>query len=203
MGSYTAAMPATPRTRIGVLGGTFDPIHIAHLVVAVEVHHALALDRTILVVAGDPWQKRGAVGAPAADRLEMARAAVAGLDGIEVSALEVERPGPTYTVDTLRALAAPDRDLFLVVGADVAARMTSWHQAGELPDLAELVVVSRDGDIPGPPPGWSGVHHVPVPRLDVSSTELRRRVAAGAPIDGLVPAGAVRVIRERRLYTAQ
>jgi nicotinate-nucleotide adenylyltransferase len=185
--------------RVGVLGGTFDPVHIAHLVAAVSVRHALGLDRVLLIVAGDPWQKRGTVVASAEDRLAMARAAVDGLDGIEVSTLEVERPGPTYTIDTLRALEAPERELFLVVGSDVAAGIDGWHRAAEVRAAATLVVVSREGnrdDAGGP-----GALCVHIPRLDVASSDLRARVARGEPIDVLVPAGAVRVIRERRLYT--
>ena len=197
----------TPRReRVGVLGGTFDPVHVAHIVAALAAHHALDLDRVVLAVAGDPWQKREAVVASAADRLAMTRAAVDDLDAadgracLEVSAAEVDRPGPTYTIDTLRALADADRELFLIVGADVAARIDTWHRADEVRAAATLVVVSRTGAASedGLP---DGAIDLPIPRLDVSSTELRARVARGEPIDGLVPAGAVRVIRERRLYT--
>jgi nicotinate-nucleotide adenylyltransferase len=185
--------------RIGVLGGTFDPIHIAHLVAAVAARHTLRLDRVLLVVAGDPWQKEGTVGAPAEDRLAMAQAAVEGLDGIEVSAIEVERPGPTYTIDTVRALHGADRELFLIVGADVAARLDTWHRADEVRTAATLVVVTRDGN--GVPAAVPNARGVAIPRLDVASHDLRARVARGEPIDVLVPPGAVRVIRERRLYT--
>ena len=193
---YTPAMTAE---RIGVYGGTFDPIHIAHLVAALSARHALGLDRVLLVVAGDPWQKRDTVVAPAEDRLAMARAAVEGLDGIEVCPLEVERAGPTYTIDTLRALEGADRELFLIVGSDVAAGIDGWHRADEVRAAATLVVVARDGD--RGPSTATDVHCVPMPRLDVASSDLRARVARGEPIDVLVPAGAVRVIRERRLYT--
>ena len=185
--------------RVGVYGGTFDPIHIAHLVAALSARHALGLDRVLLVVAGDPWQKRDTVVASAPDRLAMARAAVEGLDGIEVSELEVERPGPAYTIDTLRALEAADRELYLIVGADVAAGIDGWHRADDVRAAATLVVVAREGN--GAPPDGPGVRSVPMPRLDVASSDLRARVARGEPIDVLVPAGAVRVIRERRLYT--
>ena len=192
--------------RVGVLGGTFDPIHVAHVVAAVTVRHALRLDRVLLVVAGDPWQKRGSVVASAADRLAMTRAAVDGLTGIEVSALEVERTGPTYTIDTLRALTAADRELFLIVGSDVAAGLDSWHRAEEVRAAATLVVVSREHDggavEEAPVEGAPGTPlQVRIPRLDVSSSEVRRRVADGEPIDGLVPEAVVRVLRERHLYT--
>jgi nicotinate-nucleotide adenylyltransferase len=210
--SYTPRMPGaggdTPRReRVGVLGGTFDPVHVAHIVAALAARHALDLDRVILMVAGDPWQKREAVVASAADRLAMTRAAVDDLDEadgracLEVSAAEVERPGPTYTIDTLRALSAADRELFLIVGADVAARIDTWHRADEVRAAATLVVASRTGAASYDSPLGQGIIDLPIPRLDVSSTELRARVARGEPIDGLVPAGAVRVIRERRLYT--
>jgi nicotinate-nucleotide adenylyltransferase len=202
-------LPAIVTERIGVFGGTFDPIHVAHLVAAVEARRALRLDRVVLVPAGDPWQKRGSVAAPAADRLAMARAAVEEIDGLEVSPVEVERDGPSYTYQTLEALAGPGRRLFLVVGADVAATMHTWVGIERLPALAALVVVDRAGDRPpaegppaeGLPEGWP-CHRVAIPRLDVSSTELRARAARGWPLDGLVPPGAVRIIVDRGLYRA-
>jgi nicotinate-nucleotide adenylyltransferase len=205
--SYTPPMAGAPQEtrrgeRVGVLGGTFDPIHIAHLVAAFAARYALGLDRVLLVVAGDPWQKRGSVVAPAADRLAMAEAAIDGLDGLEVSALEVARPGPTYTIDTLRALAAADRELFLIVGADVAAGVDTWHEADAVRAAAHIVVISRGAEqVDRPGNGARATTVVPIPRLDVSSSDLRDRMARGEPIDVLVPAGAVRVIRERRLYT--
>jgi nicotinate-nucleotide adenylyltransferase len=200
-------LPAIVTERIGVFGGTFDPIHVAHVVAAVEARRALGLDRVVLVPAGDPWQKRGSVTAPAADRLAMVQAAVDGIEGLEVSSLEVERGGPSYTYETLEALAGPERQLFLVVGADVAATMKTWVGVERLPGLATLVVVDRAGDRPpeegpaaeGLPETWA-CERVSIPRLDVSSTDLRARAARGWPLDGLVPPGAVRVIGERRLY---
>jgi nicotinate-nucleotide adenylyltransferase len=195
-------LPGTVTERIGVFGGTFDPVHVAHVVSAVEARRALTLDRVVLVPAGDPWQKRGSVSAPAADRLAMVRAAVDGIAGLEVSPLEVERDGPSYTYQTLDLLSAPGRELFLIVGADVAATLSSWVGIERLPGLAVLVVVDRAGDLPaesGPPEGWR-CERVSIPRLDVSSTDLRARAARGWPLDGLVPPGAVRVITERGLY---
>jgi len=188
--------------RIGVFGGTFDPIHIAHVVSAVEARRVLALDRVMLVPAGDPWQKRGSVTARAADRLAMVQAAVDGIAGLEVSPLEVERDGPSYTYQTLEALSGPGRQLFLIVGADVAATMHSWVGIEHLPGLATLVVVDRAGEQPPAQrvPGRWPCERVAIPRLDVSSTDLRARAARGWPLDGLVPPGAVRVIMERGLY---
>jgi nicotinate-nucleotide adenylyltransferase len=213
--SYTPPVAGAARQtriceRVGVLGGTFDPIHIAHLVAALGARHALGLHRVVLVVAGDPWQKRTSVAASAADRLAMARASIDGLDGLEVSAIEVERPGPSYTIDTLRALSAADRELFLIVGSDVAAHLDTWHEAEAVRAAATLVVVSRDLDARDLDPAAldpaSGSPHgtrvdVHIPRLDIASSDLRGRVARGEPIDVLVPAGAVHVIRERHLYT--
>ena len=187
--------------RLGVLGGTFDPVHIAHLVVATDARATLGLDRVLLVVAGDPWQKRGSVVASAADRLLLAELAVADIDGVEVSAVEVERDAASVTADTLEELAAPGRELFLILGADAVANMGTWRRLDETRDLATVVVVERQGDVHASPPGtgWS-VERMAVPRLDVSSTELRRRLAAGLPVDGLVPPAVVRAMRERGLY---
>jgi nicotinate-nucleotide adenylyltransferase len=200
----TAGGPGQPAAgeRIGVFGGTFDPVHVGHLVAAVEARRVLALDRVLLVVAGDPWQKRGQVGAPAPDRLAMVAAAVEGVDGLEASGVEVERTGPSYTVETLEALSGPARSLFLIVGADVAATLHTWAGVERLPRLATLIVVDRAGAVPGadPPGGWN-VEHISIPRLDISSTELRARAARGWPLDGLVPPGAVRLISQRGLYT--
>lgn len=197
-------LPGTMEERIGVFGGTFDPIHVAHVVSAVEARRTLSLDRVLLVPAGDPWQKRESVAAPAADRLAMVEAAVDGIAGLEVSPIEVQREGPSYTYQTLEAMAAPGRALFLIVGADVAATMSSWVGVERLPALATLVVVDRglapEGVRPEPV-GWDCVR-VSIPRLDVSSTDLRARASRGWPLDGLVPPGAVRIITERDLYRA-
>ena len=187
--------------RVGVLGGTFDPVHVGHVVAAVDTRAALALDRVLMVVAGDPWQKRGEVLAPAADRLALVEAAVEGLDGIEASAIEIERGEPSVTYDTLAALGAPGRELFLVLGADAARNMPTWRRLEETRDLATVVIVERAGDAhaEAPAPGWR-VERVTIPRLDIASRDLRARLAAGQPIDGLVPPAVVRAIAERGLY---
>ena len=190
--------------RVGVLGGTFDPVHVGHVVAAVDTRAALKLDRVLMVVTGDPWQKHGDVVAPAADRLELVAAAVEGLDGIEASAVEIERGAPSITYDTLTELTTPDRDLFLVLGADATRNMPTWRKLEETRDLATLVIVERAGDAhaEAPSPGWQ-VERVTIPRLDISSSDLRARLAAGRPIDGLVPAPVVRAIAARGLYTRQ
>ena len=194
-------MPEVPR-RIGLFGGTFDPPHVGHLVTAVNVRHALRLDRLLLVVANDPWQKGDQQVSPAADRLAMVEAAVRGVPGLEASRLEIDRGGVSYTADTLADLKTsdPSADLFLVLGSDAAALLPTWERVGEVRRLASLVVVTRPGaEACRPPEGWE--HRVvEVPRLEVSSTDLRARAADGRPLDYLVPDAVVRVVRERRLY---
>ncbi|HEY5170715.1 MAG TPA: nicotinate-nucleotide adenylyltransferase [Acidimicrobiia bacterium] len=193
--------------RLGIFGGTFDPVHVAHLAAASAARDELELTRVLVVVAGDPWQKRGQVCAPAEARYEMVAAAIDGVDGIEVSRLEIDRAGPTYTIDTVEALRAeaPSRDLFLIVGRDVAASVETWYRADALRAAVTLAIVDREDvappvALPSAPPGWrrASVH---MPRLDVSSSELRRRIAAGESIDFLVPPPAARVLRARGLYT--
>jgi nicotinate-nucleotide adenylyltransferase len=185
---------------LGVLGGTFDPVHIGHLSVAVEVRHALALDRVLLVVANVPWQKADRELTPAEDRFAMAAAAVEGLHGVEASRIELDRGGDSYTVDTLEVLRAEGHDLFLIVGTDVAGSLETWVRHEELPGLATLVLVARPGagECPDPDP-WR-VERVTVPALDVSSSDLRDRARGRRPLDVLVPPGVLRVIRERGLY---
>ncbi len=188
--------------RVGVFGGTFDPIHNGHVAVAADVRAALGLDRVLLVVAGDPWQKRDRVVASAEARYELAVVAVDGVDGVEASRVEIDRPGASVTADTLEALAAPDRELFLVLGADAVRNMSTWRRLDDTRALATVVVVGREGDDHAPPgDGWR-VARVDAPRLDISSTDIRARIAAGRPIDGLVPPGVVRAIHARGLYTA-
>jgi nicotinate-nucleotide adenylyltransferase len=186
-----------------VFGGTFDPPHVGHLVAALEVRHALGLDRVLLVVANEPWQKVGtrAISSPE-DRLAMVAAATEGVEGLESSDLEIRRGGRSYTVDTLEELAAADPagERFLVLGADAAGGLTTWERAEAVPGLATLVLVDRPGlPAPEPPAGWRFVR-VEMPRLDVSSTDLRARVVDGRPLEFLTPVAVVSCIRDRRLY---
>ena len=192
-------MPA----RIGIFGGTFDPVHTGHIEAAEAVRRSLGLDRMLLVVANEPWQKEGLRPVtPAEDRYALVVAATEGHPGLEPSRLELERGGPSYTVDTVDELhrAEPGSDLVLVVGADVVADLPTWHDEARLRDEVTLAVVSRPGSPAAePPPGWRSVA-VPVAPVDVSSTELRERLADGRPVDGLVPEAVMRCIRRRGLY---
>jgi nicotinate-nucleotide adenylyltransferase len=191
------------RERIGVLGGTFDPIHVGHVVAASDCRARLGLDAVLLVVAGDPWQKRGQVVASAADRLAMVEAAVETIEGLEASAVEVDREGASVTADTLEVLARPGRELHLLLGADAVAKMSTWRRLEETKALATVAVIERAGEHADPPgDGWT-VEHVTIPRLDVSSTEVRERCASGVPIDGLVPPAVVRLIADRGLYAGR
>ena len=147
-------------------------------------------------------RSEGGVVASAADRLALVEAATAGVAGVEPSSIEIDRGEPSVTADTLEALGGPDRDLFLVLGADAVRNMPTWRRLEETRQLATLVIVERAGDRHAEPPsaGWK-VERVVIPRLDISSTDLRDRLAAGRPVDGLVPAAVVRAIHERGLYT--
>jgi nicotinate-nucleotide adenylyltransferase len=185
--------------RIGILGGTFDPVHVGHLMDASAARYQLELDRVLVVVARDPWQKAGTVSAPAELRYEMLVAALDGTEGLEPSRIELEREGPTYTIDTAEELTAPGRELFLVVGSDVAAGLPSWHRVDELRALVTLAIVDRESTPFPAPDGWR-VSRVSVPRLDLTSTDLRRRAAAGEPLDFLVPTPAARILRTHGLY---
>jgi nicotinate-nucleotide adenylyltransferase len=189
--------------RIGVLGGTFDPVHIGHLAAAVNVRSELGLDRVLLVVANRPWQKVGSRDVtPAEDRYAVVQAAVGDLEGLEASRIEIDRGGETYTVDTMVELggAHPGAELFLIVGADVAGELHTWVRPDELRGLCTLAVIARPGFRPPVvDPSWRRVD-VEAPALEVSSSDLRARVADGRPIDVLVPPAAVREIRLRGLY---
>ncbi len=190
--------------RLGVLGGTFDPVHIGHLAAAVNARRALRLDRVLLVVANHPWQKSGRALTPAEDRLAMVEAAVAGRDGLEASRIEIDRGGDTYTADTLEQLHHddPDRQLFLIVGTDVAAELETWKRPDTVARLATLAVVGRGGvPHPGAPPGpqWR-VERVDMPLLEISSSDLRERHRQGRPLDFLVPDPVINLIRQRGLY---
>jgi nicotinate-nucleotide adenylyltransferase len=188
---------------MGIFGGTFDPPHVGHLVTAVNVRHALDLDAVLLVVANDPWQKSGDRRVtPAVDRLAMVEAAVGDVEGLEASDIELRRGGTSYTADTLAELRAahPDVELFLILGSDAAAGLPTWERADEVRTGATIVVVTRPGAEQGAPPdGWSWTS-VETPRLEVSSTDLRRRVTDGRPLDYLLTPAVIACIEARGLY---
>jgi nicotinate-nucleotide adenylyltransferase len=188
--------------RVGLFGGTFDPIHSGHVEVADAVRAALGVDRMLVVVANDPWQKHDRPVSPAEDRFALVAAALSDRPGLEASRLELDRGGPSYTVDTVRTVLAaePDAEVFVVVGADVVGSLGTWHDHGALRDLATLAVVDRPGVAQvDPPPGWRAVR-VAVTPVDVSSTDLRSALEAGLPVEGLVPESVIRCIAERGLY---
>jgi nicotinate-nucleotide adenylyltransferase len=192
-----------PVVRIGIFGGTFDPIHTAHLEVSEAVRERLGLDRMLLMVANQPWQKVGARPlTPAEDRFAMVEAAAADWPGLEPSRMEIDRGGPTYTIDTVRQLLdeEPGAEVTVVVGSDVVGGLTTWKDEAALQGAVTLAVVGRPGVDPvAPPPGWRTVQ-VPVAPFDVSSTELRRRLEAGLPVEGWVPEPVIRCIARRGLY---
>jgi nicotinate-nucleotide adenylyltransferase len=188
--------------RIGVFGGTFDPPHVGHLVTAVNVRHALDLDRVLLVVANVPWQKEAQRGvSPAEDRYALVQAAVKNVRGLEASRLELERGGPSYTADTLAELHRrhPGASLFMILGEDAAAGIETWERYEEVVECSTLVVVERPG-WRAPLPEGIGWVHVEVPHLEVSSTDLRARVVDGRPLDYLLTRAVIAGIREHRLY---
>ncbi len=197
---------STSRPRLGVFGGTFDPVHVGHLVAAVNVRHALALDVVLLVVANRPWQKVGSRSVtPAADRLAVVRAAVGEVPGVEASDLELARGGVSYTADTLAALqsAEPTAELVLVIGADVAAALHTWERLEEVRRLSRLAVVNRPGaPPPAVPPGWPA-DVIEIPALEVSSTDLRARVADGRPLDYLLTPDVIETVEHLGLYQAR
>jgi nicotinate-nucleotide adenylyltransferase len=203
--SVAVSLPGDPsprRRRIGLFGGTFDPPHVGHLVTAVNVRHSLELDALIMMVNNVPWQKEGDRPiTPASDRLSMVEAAIRDIPGLEAGRLEIDLGGPSYTADTLAALQArePAVELFTIVGDDAAAGMLTWERWQEVVERSTVVVVDRPGvhfvlptEIP-----WVRVE---VPRLEVSSTDLRARVVDGRPLDYLVPEDVLAEIRRRGLY---
>lgn len=188
---------------IGIFGGTFDPPHVGHVVAATAARHHLGLDRVLLTVANRPWQKVGTRDVtPAAERLALVEALVEGVEGLEASALEIERGGDSYTADTITEVRRRHGDVavHVIVGSDAAAGIDTWKRADEVRDSCALVLIDRPGIERAPlPAGWTFTR-VDIPRLDISSTDIRRRVGAGEPIDGLVPPAVRSVIVHRGLY---
>ena len=196
-------------SRVGVLGGTFDPPHLAHLVLAAAARAALSLDRVLFVPAGDPWRKADRAVTPAVTRLRLVEAAVASaLPWAEVSAIEVERAGPTYTLDTFEALAADDPDAawWFLLGGDALADLPHWHEPERLVERVRFGLAQRPGSgldaggLDALPGLRDRVDLVPMPALDVSASELRARVGRGEPAAPLLPKPVRRLIDELGLY---
>ncbi len=202
-GSYTLAVPSPDDLRIGVLGGTFDPPHFGHIAAGLEVRFRLRLSVVLYVVANDPWQKSALRAVtPAALRLEMVRAALRDLDGLEASDLEIERGGESYMADTLTELSAlhPGAELMMVVGSDVAGQLDTWKRPAELRELATTVVVERAGRCGGSRnAGWPSVV-VEIPAMDISSCDIRSRFADGRPVEALVPGSVAEIVKAQGLY---
>ena len=192
-----------PETRTGLLGGTFDPVHNAHLALAQAALQALRLDQVRWVPAGQPWQKTRQVTA-ALHREAMVNLAIAGEPRFMLDRIELERVGPSYTLDTVKALAAaqPHTEWFLIIGADQYAGLHTWVDWRELLGRVVLAVANRPGVMPAVHPEVLAFPHraVPLPMLDISSTDVRRRVQQGADISALVPAEVARYIDSHRLY---
>jgi nicotinate-nucleotide adenylyltransferase len=193
--------------RIGVMGGTFDPIHHGHLVTAEEARWQFGLDRVVFVPTGQPWQKPVGV-SPAEDRYQMTVIATASNPTFTVSRLEIDYQGPTYTVDTLRRLRAEQPEgtrLLFITGADAVLQILTWKEPGQVLALAEFIAATRPGfdldSLVSQVPGAAGrVHRMEIPALAISGSDLRDRVARGAPIRYLVPDGVARYIHEHGLY---
>lgn len=189
--------------RVGLLGGTFDPPHVAHLIVAEVARVELGLDQVQLVVAGAPWMKREC--SPAEHRVRMVELAVTGDAHLRCNRDEVDRDGPTYTADTLDELTAaePDVTVFFLLGADAAARLSEWHRIDRAMELAEFVVVTRPGYQPQVEPALRPqVRMLTVPAVDISSTDLRRRFREDRPVRYQLPRAVETYVRTHGLYDA-
>ena len=194
-------------TRLGVMGGTFDPIHHGHLVTAEEALGQFELDEVVFVPTGQPWMKTHQQLSPAEDRYLMAVIATASNPRFSVSRLEIDRDGPTYTVDTLNALAEerPDAELFFVTGADAILEIFAWKDADSALSMAHFIAATRPGydltrferDAPTHDARVSVIH---IPALSISSTDIRERVREGRPTRYLVPEGVKSYIEKAGLY---
>jgi nicotinate-nucleotide adenylyltransferase len=191
--------------RVGILGGTFDPPHVGHVAAGRAAVEQLGLDRLLLVVANDPWQKSGSRRISAAeDRYALAQALATEIPRAEASRLEIDRGGPSYSVDTVEELLATEPagrlSLYLVVGEDLVPELDTWHRHQDLQRLVTVAVVSRpSAPASAPGPGWR-LERVGGPEVAVSSSEVRDLLAAGRSVQGLVPDAVIHCIRRRDLY---
>jgi nicotinate-nucleotide adenylyltransferase len=188
--------------RLGVFGGTFDPVHIGHLVLAEAAREQAKLDSVLFLPAGQPWRKPDREVTPMAHRLAMVSLAIAGNESFDVSTAELEREGPSYTAVTLTALRRdhPGSELFFITGADALADMPNWRDPQRIVDLATILVAARGGEAPAPAVEGARVQVVRMPEIGVSSSDLRQRVAAGASIRYLVPEPVRAYIAAHSLY---
>ena len=205
---YTRHVTSTAPRRLGILGGTFDPPHAGHLAAALAVQTQVALDELVLMVANEPWQKVGdRQVTPARVRFEMTEALVDGISGLRADDREIRRGGPTFTVDTLEEILAeqPDTEIFLIVGADTANRLETWHRASDVVRLSTIVIVNRD-DSTNAASGFlrdARVVNVTMNAVDVSSSAIRKSVAHGESIDSATSSSVASIIRDRSLYVGQ
>ena len=195
---------ATPR-RIGIFGGTFDPVHVGHLVAVVNAMHGASLDRVLMVVANVPWQKeRTRAISPAWVRFALLKASIDGVEGLEASDIEIRRGGKSYTIDTVRETKAryPEAEVFLIVGADAARGLASWERSERLSELVTLIVVNRPGTSVTSEElaGWRTLF-VEVPAIDISSTDIRARVREHRPLDFLLTRETIDFIHRSGLYS--
>jgi nicotinate-nucleotide adenylyltransferase len=195
--------------RLGLFGGTFDPIHYGHLIVAEEIRHALALNEVLFLPAGEPPHKRGWTISPTADRVAMTRLAIADNAAFGLCLLDVERAGPSFTADTLEALARqrPAAEIYFIMGEDSLAELPTWHAPERILRAARLAVALRPGvtadlsRLERALPGVTArVSLVPTPEVGIAARDLRQRVAAGRPIRYQVPPAVEAYIREHGLY---
>jgi nicotinate-nucleotide adenylyltransferase len=214
VGRSTAVSESRPAPRIGIMGGTFDPIHLGHLAVAASTRASLALTRVLFLPAGIPPHKPDAVVASVEDRVAMVRLAIAGRPAYELSRVDVDRPGPSYTADSVRLIAAAERaegrddELVLILSAETFAGLPEWHEPARLLADCRIAVVPRGGhDAPDPArigeafPGQADrIVILEGPRIAISSTEVRARVAAGRSVRDLVPSAVARYIADHGLY---
>ena len=193
--------------RLGVMGGTFDPIHYGHLVTAEEAWVQFGLDAVVFVPTGQPWMKQGREVSPAEDRYLMTVIATASNPRFRVSRVEIDRDGPTYTVDTLRTLGTeyPDAELYFITGADAMLEILDWKDPEEVLSSAHFIAASRPGydltrfETAGPARD-AGVSMMSIPALAISSTDVRERIHDGRPIRYLVPEGVKSYIEKAALY---
>jgi nicotinate-nucleotide adenylyltransferase len=197
--------------KIGILGGTFDPIHKGHLAVAEEVRLRLNLDEVLFIPVGKPWRKAGSPILPAEHRVEMVRLAIADRPAFNVSTIEVDREGPSYTIDTLkelRSMRGGEDELFFIVGWDSLSDLPYWRAPEQIVRFCLLVAVPRPGcfspDLDALESSIPGISERIIlldrPEVNVSASQIRERVASGLPISGLVPEAVEKYIREHRLY---